>query len=184
MRISFMSHFGNTSLKSSQHGAALVVSLIILLIMTLLGVAALNTTMLEEKMAGNAKNYNISFQAAEAGLRAGENYVASQNIAQFQDNCTDGFCSYATGSEAPRWKDPSLDVWNTNGKHRTDNTLAGESQDPQYIIEQLPASMDQSGGSLVRGFGAGTSSTFYTITARGVDATGTAVVYLQSIFRK
>jgi len=55
-----------------QRGSVLVVSLIFLLLLTLLGLAALQTTTLEEKMAGNVTDQSRAFQAAEAALRNAE----------------------------------------------------------------------------------------------------------------
>jgi type IV pilus assembly protein PilX len=57
--------------ESSQRGAALVIALILLLVMTLLGVAALRTTTLEERMAANSQERNRAFHAAESGLTQG-----------------------------------------------------------------------------------------------------------------
>ncbi|MBN1238545.1 MAG: hypothetical protein JXB36_08580 [Gammaproteobacteria bacterium] len=54
--------------RSRQGGAALVVSLILLLVMTLLGVSGMNTATLELTMAGNAENQQDAFQAAETGI--------------------------------------------------------------------------------------------------------------------
>ncbi|WP_231882342.1 PilX N-terminal domain-containing pilus assembly protein, partial [Oleiphilus sp. HI0061] len=48
-----------------QKGAVLVVSLIILLLMTLIGVASMSSSIMQEKMASNAQNNNATFQAAE-----------------------------------------------------------------------------------------------------------------------
>ncbi len=56
---------------SRQRGAALVIALILLLVMTLLGVAALRTTTLEERMAANSQEHNRAFHAAESGLTQG-----------------------------------------------------------------------------------------------------------------
>lgn len=52
----------------AQKGAALVTSLMILFVLTLVGVSAMQTTTLEEKMSGNLRNTNIAFQAAESCL--------------------------------------------------------------------------------------------------------------------
>lgn len=60
-----------------QTGAVLVVSLLILLVMTVLGVAAMGTTTLQERMANNNRQQQVAFQAAEAALRAGETYLAN-----------------------------------------------------------------------------------------------------------
>lgn len=54
--------------RAHQHGAALVMSLVILLILTILGISAMGTSSLEQKMAGNMQEQNRAFQAAEAGL--------------------------------------------------------------------------------------------------------------------
>lgn len=51
-----------------QSGTVLVVAMVILLVLTLLGVTALNTTTLEEKMAANHQETKRAFQAAESGL--------------------------------------------------------------------------------------------------------------------
>lgn len=65
------SHFAPTT----QRGAVLVVSLIFLLLLTLIGTTAMRTTTLQERMAGNTRDTNLSLQAAEAGLRAGQAWV-------------------------------------------------------------------------------------------------------------
>lgn len=54
-----------------QRGTVLVVALVLLLVLTLLGVTAMNTTTLEERMAFNSQEINRAFQAAETGLDAG-----------------------------------------------------------------------------------------------------------------
>ena len=42
-----------------QRGAILIISLIMLLVLTILGVTGMRTTVLEEKMAGNLRDKNI-----------------------------------------------------------------------------------------------------------------------------
>lgn len=51
---------------SSQRGAVLTVSLLLLLIMTILGITALSSSTLEEKMSANKMNQHITFHAAES----------------------------------------------------------------------------------------------------------------------
>lgn len=58
-----------------QTGAALVISLVVLLIMTLFGVSAMRSTALEERMASNAREQERAFEAAESALRGGELYI-------------------------------------------------------------------------------------------------------------
>lgn len=52
-----------------QAGAVLVVALLFLMIVTMLGVASLQSTSSEERMAGNARDANVALMAAEAALR-------------------------------------------------------------------------------------------------------------------
>lgn len=54
-----------------QRGTVLVVAMILLLVLTLLGVTALNTTSVEERMAYNSQEMTRAFQAAETGLSYG-----------------------------------------------------------------------------------------------------------------
>ena len=54
-----------------ERGSALIVSLLILLVMTIVGVSTLNSTMMQEKMAVNSHDMITTFQAAEAGVGHG-----------------------------------------------------------------------------------------------------------------
>lgn len=62
---------------SQQRGAVLVISLILLLLLTILAITASSTASLQERMAGNAQEANIAFQAAESGLKNMTDIVAS-----------------------------------------------------------------------------------------------------------
>ena len=53
-----------------QQGAALVVSLILMLVITVLAISGMNTATTELAMARNDQNYENAFQAAETGLAA------------------------------------------------------------------------------------------------------------------
>ncbi len=61
---------------NKQQGAALIVSLIILIAMTLLTVTSMRGTTTELAMAGNLRESSLAFQGAEAGLRFAESQVA------------------------------------------------------------------------------------------------------------
>ena len=52
----------------NQRGAVLIISLILLVVLTLLGVSVMNMTQLEERMASNAQEVVQAFQSAETGL--------------------------------------------------------------------------------------------------------------------
>lgn len=50
-------------------GVALVIALVLLLVLTILGIGAMNNTLMQERMAGNANLQALAFQAASAGIR-------------------------------------------------------------------------------------------------------------------
>lgn len=51
-----------------EQGAVLIMALMLLIILTLLGISAIETTKLETRMAANTKEYNRTFQMAEVGI--------------------------------------------------------------------------------------------------------------------
>lgn len=55
-------------LPKAQNGAALVVGLLLLLVLTLLAISGMNTASLELVMAGNTQYGQNAFQAAESGI--------------------------------------------------------------------------------------------------------------------
>ncbi len=57
----------NTAI-SRQRGAALVVGLVLLVVITVLAISGMNTATTELAMARNDQNYENAFQAAETGL--------------------------------------------------------------------------------------------------------------------
>lgn len=60
---------------SRETGAALITSLVFLTVLTILGMSTLGTALLESRMAGNIRDRNLAFQAAEIALRDAELYI-------------------------------------------------------------------------------------------------------------
>ena len=54
--------------RNAQHGAALVVGLLLLVVITVLAISGMNTAATELAMARNDQAYEDAFQAAETGL--------------------------------------------------------------------------------------------------------------------
>ena len=57
-----------TNLQKDQQGAALIVGLVLLVVITVLAISGMNTATTELAMARNDQNYENAFQAAETGL--------------------------------------------------------------------------------------------------------------------
>lgn len=170
-----MSH--NIELRSKQRGIVLVTGLIFLVMMTLLGVTAMQTTMLEEKMVGNLRDENLAFQAAEAALREGELFLQQISLPVF-----DGSNGLYHHASSPAPEPISWSGWSTSGSPIA-TPMAGVASQPRYIIEQLVSIPLETGGSVQQSATTMTSS-MYRIIARGVGGTETAVVILQSVYRR
>jgi len=63
-----------------QQGAVLGIVLLLLFVLTLIGVQALESSLLETKMSNNMQAIDVSFQGAEAALREGEASVSNEFV--------------------------------------------------------------------------------------------------------
>lgn len=70
---------------SDQRGAALIISLIVLLVLTLIGVAGMNTSVMQERMAVNSQNSNRAFQAAESTVSALTNQLYANDLSLLRE---------------------------------------------------------------------------------------------------
>lgn len=161
---------------AGERGAALVVALVFLLVMTVLGVTSMRTTTLQERMAGNVGDNNLAFQAAEAALRAGEEFLQQATLPAFA-GANGLLLAQDFAGQADFW---SSYVWNDENSQEAD-VVEYVGSSPRYVIEELPP-LPAEGGS-VR-FGALPEVGFYRVTARGVGGTADAVVILQTTYRR
>ncbi len=98
--------------KSAQRGASLVVVLVLLLVVTLLGLAVLRGTLLEERMTANMLDRSMSFQAAESALREGEELAATSPVAPAPGTCNGaGVCGTPDAADTDRWLDAGFGDW-------------------------------------------------------------------------
>jgi type IV pilus assembly protein PilX len=174
--------------QNKQQGVTLVFSLVILVTLTLIGVSSIQGTRTELAMAGNQRESNLMFQAAEMGLRAAEaNIVAS--------NTNGDFANPALGltTVAPQAAGYNPNYFATATWAATTSQEAGtgtySSAKPRYIIEYLgdrtqnPLAASVNIGSYGGGQ-AGDTVSIYRSTARGVGLTGNSFRYVQSYFGK
>jgi type IV pilus assembly protein PilX len=116
-----------------QSGTALIIALIFLLLMTLLGTSSMRTSTMQERMAGNMRDWNLGFQSAEAALREAEEWLLDQDVLpEFND--ANGF--YQINSpDRPVWTgtvhSPGSGFLNYPG------AVDGVARQPRYYIERL-----------------------------------------------
>lgn len=93
-----------------QQGVSLVIVLVLLLVMTVLGLAVLRGTLLEERMTANLLDRSLSFQAAEAALREGEEMAATEP-APPSSGCSAGLCAQPLPGDEDRWRQSGFNGW-------------------------------------------------------------------------
>lgn len=168
-----------------QSGAALIIGLIFLVILTLLGVSAMQATSLEERMSGNARSRNVALQAAEAALKDAEVYILSKLPANYTAACTSGLCNAAgiLDWKTYAWDKTKSVEYGTNPSPAAatstklpDESHGGVKQQAQYYIElgSVNTIRDATGSNV--------SAQFYTIIARGWGGDTNTKVTLREVY--
>jgi type IV pilus assembly protein PilX len=181
-----------------QHGAVLAISLILLFALVVLGIAGSQVTSLEEKMAGNLRQRNLAFQAAESALLDAELFLQGNDstlnlrlgdgpFMRVADGevpvCSNGFCQRPVSAQP----DPPSG-WRSNGRcyraainDRCTNAASNDSdgiplvgQQPRYVLELLSTDPSIPDG--------GPCFATFRITAIGWGSDTNAEVRLQSIY--
>ncbi|MBI5041484.1 MAG: hypothetical protein HZB57_09920 [Gammaproteobacteria bacterium] len=134
-----------------QRGAVLLVSLMILLIMTVLGIAGMSSTTMEEKMAANNQQRQQAYQAAETALRDAEawltnNVTAIGDLANFSG--ANGLYSLQETASGAAVNPPTFNLydnsaWQSNGVASL--SLLDNQDTPRYIIEYMGPTEDPAG---------------------------------------
>ena len=181
-----------------QCGAALVVSLIILLVMTLIGVTSMQTTVMQEKMAGNARDLNTAFQAGEAAARAGETWLTGLTAVPDPTICTPilGQCALwnAYGGATGLWNATGFNSYTVNGLWANARlaTVPGSNaaipttgaNPPQYFVEFIDILRDSQNLGQQQDLDGSSFRNVYAVTARGTGGTATASAFVQTNFAR
>jgi type IV pilus assembly protein PilX len=166
-----------------QRGAIMVVSLLLLLVMTVLALSASQTTTLQERMAGNARDSDLAFQAAEAGLRDSEAVIAVATKAPTPPGCTlTDSCPIKLRSVnfVPDFA-RGADFWKDNTREYADagKQIAEVISDPQVFTERRSVISDTLTGN--QGIRQPSGVAYYTHTVRAKGGTDTATIVLQTV---
>lgn len=189
-------HRGSISTPNRQGGVALVVALILLTVITLIGLAAIRSTTLQQRMTANFYDREIAFQSAEAALNAAE-FALQNNTAVIARDCG----SASVGCYANPFTDPGLPtgsiqtvpLGSASGEFTPGTNAAAQ---PQYVIENMGTWANTTNGTGFRNTanatqygaqGISLSSIYYRITVRSGNPTAVgarAVVTLQALYRQ
>lgn len=171
----------HTKQAQKQQGVALITGLIFMVILTLLAVAAMRTTTLEERMAGNARNRDLAFQAAESAIRVAERFLNTDNagagLPAFNGSVPGYYQNLVTSSSNEFWASYNWEA----GSVLTADGLTTVAKQPRYVIEKL--NLPVSGGTTEYD-PSNPESSIYRVTARGIGGDTDTAVILQSNFHK
>ena len=181
-------------------GFSLLAILLMMVVLSLLTLGAMNSSILQERMVGNARDRQAALQAAEATLRDAELDIENNVEADsgFAEGCAAGLCippsDTASGpTSAPLWQTVNWASARVYGSRTAATALLGPdnlalSAQPRYVIERLPSLPPTVGDTA--GLSGGTSlapvlhARAYRITAKASGIRSATVVVLQSVYIK
>lgn len=153
--------------RHSQHGAVLIVSLLILLVLTIVGVSGLNNTSMEERMSHNFQHAMLAFQGAES---ANEVIIERSNLANDTANNPLLMAVTAGLDDTSTVVDQDMDP---------DNFLGGASLATSSTVSWK----GKTSGDLCAGESAGSQDCdqFALTTTATIAETGTTTTHLQGV---
>ena len=143
-----------------------------LLLLTIIGVTAMQVNNLEEKMAGNSRDQNIAFQAAESTLKEAEIYILNNPTDVATYSGANGLLGIADDEPTNFF----THGWSGNDSATTPNGYGGSFdlvEDPRYIIKKV---------SITAATATDPRKTYFKITARATGATAGTQIILQEYF--
>ena len=185
--------------RAGQRGVALVVALVLLVVLTLVGLAAVRGTIMQQKMTSNFTDRQIAFQVGEAGMRQAQivvqalatPIVVSALPAKIRD-CSPAGGHVCLANPLTDTGLPAADIQPLSATVWSAGTLAAGQ--PKYVIEYMgnfkaptPTVTQLSGCSGYAPCGLSNTADYYRITVVSGPAAGTtdrATVTLQSMFRR
>ena len=168
-----------------QQGWVLIIGLLVLVMLTIIAMALMRTTLLEEKMAGASRDINLSFEAAEVGLRGAETFIESQ--ADDTVFTATGAGLYAQGTSSSDLEPaPFGTAWDDDNSRTLSSAPAGVTSAPRYMIKKVGESGGE--GSLnIGGYGETDltqKSVIYRITTRGTGGNDNTQTILRSHYAR
>ena len=183
-----------------QRGTILFISLVILLLLTIIGVTAMSNVTMEERMAGNLRDSDLSLQAAEAALRVGEDWLRPLTAEPAQCSTLGTACATVWAEGAlPDLGYQDATFWAANARTYTNVgggavLTGGDTGDtgpqaggayvaaaPQFIIHQQKFVRDS---NVIGHSSALEGDLYYRVTGHGVGGSASAETVLQTSFTK
>lgn len=162
-------------------GVVLIVSLLLLVVLTLLAAMGMRGTLMQEKMAGNMRDRDVAFQAAESAVRAAEKWLSARDDPPPRSE-TDlsGHPDMVYSPEVDLRALPALSQawWNDDNNTRPGPAIPLSAHQPRYAVQYLDFRPD----TYDVGFAQPQGRSFYRIIGHGTGITESARVVIQTTF--
>lgn len=164
-----------------QRGAILITSMLLLLVLTIIGVTVMQMSRMQERMAGNTRDSNLAFQAAEGALRGAESFIRQQAIRPV--SCATGPCEvWVEGSVGGTTANQPETWWDANGQTYGQAAMTGVQEPPASVIEEL--GFVRTDGGVVMGQDPPDGRDFFQVTSRSTGGSGQAEIVLQTTYTR
>ncbi len=171
---------------SAERGVALIVGLVILAVVSLIGIAAFSITTQEERMAGNSRDRILALEAAEAALRACENFIANNGKAAIFTGggaFPPGMYQGPTTSATPSVTEGKNEVWwRTPANVLQVNLLNGNNASPPSCVAEAITLYPNQGYTVGNPQNSANAVGIAHITAHGYGLNLNTVVRLESYY--
>lgn len=163
----------------------MIMALLLVVVMTILGVSAMQGAVMEERMAGNAHDHNMAFQSAESGLRDAAAWLLGIAARPTPNSsATNGVYAIGTLGDAVldytfKWSDKGREYGTDTSSEAGD--FSYHAKLPIYVVEEtafIRDSLDPE--SAAQGMG----KYYYTISSVGYGGTSASEAVAQSVFEK
>lgn len=164
---------------SKQNGMVIILGIIFLLILTILGITAMSSTVVTEKMSQNLREVTTAFGASESALSDGEQWIQNQTSPPSPvATCSTPPCNVWQLDAAGTVYQNTSSWWQSQARPFS-TTIGNVSSQPRFVIEQfrfVPYDLSPNSLSTGRGY------YYYRVSSRGVGATTNSLILLQSIY--
>ena len=159
-----------------QSGFALVFALLILLLLSVIGMASVRGTAQSEKIAANFRWEQQSQQSAEAAIASAENFLSTlATLVDDNGNYTLTSQRLPAGDRTQRtyWTSTGGFAWNATTATAVSVNVDGVEVTAYYVIEQIPVPVSSATGAPVEAF---------RVTARGSGGDSGVITILQTVY--
>ena len=185
--------------------------MIILTIVSMIGIAGIQISMMSERSARNDRDYQIAWQSSEAGLMDAENdlfgpgassrrsvFGPTTNLAAFKEGCgattsTRGLCALKLTAGKPAWVSVNFEgsgnaAPTTEYGEFTGRTFAAggpgvqPARKPRYVIEAIPDTVGA--GSESRKLGEEDPKYVFRVTSMGFGPRNDIQAVVQMTYRR